>query len=152
MWYIHTMLYYWAIKRNEVLIYATTCNFYVCGDRMVGTVDLEGWEGSTGPGAPWIVFISLPSASPLPIPSCFLYLSTLSLGPLHVSAGENSFQIWLLPCIFWDVDFSTFTCHHYNHTSFHFPVLGKSTSLSVLWQFKRFIFYYIFTQKISLRS
>ena len=110
---------------------------------------LEGWAGSTGPGAPWIGVISSSSVLPPPIHSHFLCLSTLGLGPHQVSASENSFRlpIWLLPWVFWDMGLSTFTCHLYNHTSLHLLILENPTPLSYFMAIYEISFFFL-THKI----
>ena len=126
----------------------------MCGDGVVDTGHLEGWEASTGPGALWIGVISLSSVLPPPVYSHFLCLSTLGLGPHQVSASENSFHlpIWLLPRIFWDMGLSTFTCHLYNHTSLHLLILGEPyTSIMFYGNLRDFLFFFN-TKKISTGS
>ena len=143
---------YIAYKKEGSIIYATTCNFYVWR-WVVNTGHLEGWEGPTGPGAPWTGVNSLSSVLPPPIYSHFLDLSTLGLGPHHVSASEKSFHfpIWLLLWVFWDMGLSTFTCHLYNHTSLHLLILGE-TYISIMFYGNLRDFLSFNTQKISIGS
>ena len=120
---------------------------------VVNTGHVEGWEGPTGPGAPWTGVNSLSSVLPPPIYSHFLDLSTLGLGPHHVSASEKSFHfpIWLLLCVFWDMGLSTFTCHLYNHISLHLLILGE-TYISIMFYGNLRDFLFFNTQKISIGS